>query len=109
MRSTVNYELRRGRTKTYVGITNNPERRRKEHARSKDFDKMSVVGRRKTRTGALKAERAARATYKRNHRGQCPEDNKERGCPRASPWILLLGVIAVLSGLKVIDHWVKRR
>lgn len=46
MRNIYKYELKKGNKLVYVGITNNPERRKSEHLlEGKDFDKMNLVGR----------------------------------------------------------------
>ena len=56
-RDTYNYDFRVGRKVSRRGITNNPERREKEHQRNRPGGKLTVDGRAKTREGALKVER----------------------------------------------------
>lgn len=56
-RDTYNYTFRNGRKVSHRGVTNNPERREKEHQRNRPGGKLTVDGRAKTRQGALKAER----------------------------------------------------
>lgn len=56
-RDTYNYTYRVGRKVSHRGITNNPERREKEHQQNRPGGRMTVDGRAKTRQGALKVER----------------------------------------------------
>lgn len=78
-RDTFNYDLVRGRRVVYRGITNDPAAREVEHWQAgKDFDKLVIRGRAKTRSGARKAEREALQRYRRGHSGSNPEYNKKR-------------------------------
>lgn len=57
-RTTKVYELKQGRKKVYIGISNDPERRAKEHARAgKKFTHMNVLTNKKTQSNAKKMER----------------------------------------------------
>ena len=71
-RDTSRYELHQGNKVVYVGITNNPERRMREHEADKDFGKMVIIGRKVTRATAENWETERIATYKRNHSGERP-------------------------------------
>jgi predicted GIY-YIG superfamily endonuclease len=69
------YVLRRNGRIVYCGITNNPDRRCREHARDKDFDEIEVRGPPMTRDRARAAERRALQQY-RFCRGRLPEYNR---------------------------------
>lgn len=56
-RDTYNYTYRVGRKVSHRGITNDPERREREHRSKRPGGKLTVEGRAKTRAGALRAER----------------------------------------------------
>ena len=56
-RGTYNYTFRVGRKVAHRGISDNPERRKKEHQRARPGGKLTVDGRAKTREGALRVER----------------------------------------------------
>ena len=74
---TVNYTLRKGRKVVYKGITNNPERRAAEHrAEGKKFTSMTI-SRKVSRETAIKREKSAVITYKRN-KGKTPKYNKSK-------------------------------
>lgn len=75
-RDTTRYELRQGNMVKYVGITNDPERRMKEHESNKDFGTMVIIGPKVTRATAEKWEEERIRTYKKNHGGQRPMYNK---------------------------------
>lgn len=72
IRDKYKYELVKGNKVTYVGITNNPERREKEHHRNKDFDKMRIIGRISTKKGASEWEEKRIKTYMKYHNGNTP-------------------------------------
>ena len=61
-RNTYNYTFRVGRKVSHRGTTNNPKRRQQEHRRVRPGGKLTVDGRAKTRTGALRFERAQTKT-----------------------------------------------
>lgn len=56
-RNTYNYTYRVGRRVSHQGITNNPDRREREHQLVRPGGKLTIDGRAKTRIGALRAER----------------------------------------------------
>ena len=77
MRNIYKYELKKGNKLVYVGITNNPERRKNEHLlEGKDFDKMNLVGRVSTLKGAFEWDTDRIHTYMNNHNGETPKYNK---------------------------------
>lgn len=77
MRNIYKYELKKGNKLVYVGITNNPERRKSEHLlEGKDFDKINLVGSVSTLKGALEWETDRIHTYMNNHNGETPKYNK---------------------------------
>ena len=61
-RNTYNYTFRVGRKVSHRGITKNPKRRQQEHRRVRPKGKLTVNGRAKTRTGALRVERTQTKT-----------------------------------------------
>ena len=61
-RNTYNYTFRVGRKISHRGITNNPRRRQQEHRRVRPNGKLTINGRAKTRTGALRCERTQAKT-----------------------------------------------
>ena len=61
-RNTYNYAYRVGRKVSHRGVTNNPTRREREHQRARPGGKLTVEGRAKTRTGALRTERNQKRT-----------------------------------------------
>ena len=61
-RGTTKYRVVKNRKTVHVGITNNPERREKEHQREHGVNARLVKeGRRTTREGALRWEREQRS------------------------------------------------
>ncbi len=77
-RDTVTYALFDGRRKVYIGSTNDPDRRIKEHAaEGKRLTRMEVTSRRMTEEGAHKKEGAQLATYRRTHGRKLPRYNKD--------------------------------
>ena len=73
---TVNYTLRSGRKDVYKGTTNNPSRRLTEHrTEGKKFSNMTV-SRKVSKGTALKREKKAIKTYKRNT-GRKPKYNRK--------------------------------
>lgn len=78
-RDTVIYELRDGRKKVYVGITNDPARREVEHKNDgKKFTKMTVTTPKLTEESAVAREKKAIETYQNNHKGEMPKYNKKK-------------------------------
>lgn len=75
-KDTSKYVLKQGNKVVYVGITNDPERRETEHRQDKNFDKMELVGRKSTRSGAQQWETDKIETYMKNHAGVTPKYNK---------------------------------
>ena len=76
-RDTVTYELKQGNKVVYVGTTNNPNRRAREHAKDKSFTKMDITSRKMTVAGAKRKEADRLSTYRKNHRGINPKYNKD--------------------------------
>ncbi len=72
MRDWYKYELWNGRFLVYIGITQDPTRRRYEHSRSKEFTRMKLIGNRTTREAARTWERERLEAYRRNHKGENP-------------------------------------
>lgn len=76
-RDTKKYELYDGHTLVYVGITNDIERRAKEHeADGMTFTSIGQVGKTTSIGGAGKWEEDRIQTYKENHGGQRPKYNQ---------------------------------
>ena len=77
-RNTVNYELKDGKKVVYIGSTNNPERREKEHqGENKNFTHMNIISRQMTKDGAKAKEEERLATYRKGHGGKNPKYNKD--------------------------------
>ncbi|NRB64676.1 MAG: GIY-YIG nuclease family protein [Saprospiraceae bacterium] len=75
-RDTVTYELKVGNEVVYVGTTNDPERREKEHLDAgKKFGHMNITSKKMTEGGAMKKEAERLATYRKNQ-GKNPKYNK---------------------------------
>lgn len=76
-RDTFKYELKNGNKVVYVGITNDPEVREKQHQKDgKKFGHMKVIGRATTEDGAKKWESKRLETYRGTHKGKNPKYNK---------------------------------
>lgn len=75
-RDTYKYVLKNGNTIQYVGITNDPKGREKQHRENKDFQKMEVIGNIVTRESAENWETNRLGVYRQNHSGQNPPLNK---------------------------------
>jgi GIY-YIG catalytic domain. len=71
------YILRLNRKIVYVGISNDLERRCKEHTRDKKFTSIQKVGNRTTLAAARKWEADRLATYRRNNGGKNPRYNNK--------------------------------
>ena len=75
-RDTYLYYLKQVNKIVYIGITNDPDRRKDEHKLDhKKFTKMEVKPIPMTEDGARKKEAEKLATYIKNH-GKLPEYNK---------------------------------
>jgi len=75
-RNTHCYQLKDGREIVYHGVTNDPDSRYDEHVRSgKKFTHM-LCGPKRSRSRALKEERAIIERYQRSHGGKRPKYNK---------------------------------
>jgi len=78
VRDTARYELWCGRQKAYIGVTNNLDRRIKEHAQEGFcFTKVVKVGPKVTRDSALDWEQRALEGYRRGHGGDKPPGHKQ--------------------------------
>lgn len=76
-RDTVKYELYKGNKLQYVGITNDLDRRTREHeAEGMEFSRVEKVGSKVTRDTANKWESDRIETYQKNHGGKLPTYNK---------------------------------
>lgn len=76
MRDYSKYILRNKGKIVYVGITNDLERRCKEHCLDKDFTSIQKVGNKTTLDAAKKWEAERLATYRKNSGGNNPKYNK---------------------------------
>ena len=75
-RDTFNYALKQYRKIVYHGVTNDPDRREREHSNSgKRFTHMNVSPAR-SRDRAFNDERTAIETYQNGHGGRKPRYNK---------------------------------
>ena len=78
-RDTAVYTLRGSRGEiTYVGSSNNLERRAGEHERSGKRGTLRKETTRMTQQGARRREAERLETYRRNHGGKNPPQNKTR-------------------------------
>ena len=78
-RDTAVYTLRGSRGEiTYVGSSNDLERRANEHERSGKRGTMRKETARMTKKGAQRREAERLATYRKNHGGKNPPHNKTR-------------------------------
>jgi len=76
-RDTARYELYQGNKLVYVGITNNLDRRTKEHeAEGMNFTRVEKVGPVVTRETANQWETDRIATYQGTHKGDLPTYNQ---------------------------------
>lgn len=76
-RNHYRYELRDHRKIVYFGITNDPERRKEEHANDGvPFTTMNVVGPAITKQAAERWEEDRLASYRRSHGGRNPRYNE---------------------------------
>ena len=73
-RNYVRYQLKDRNKVVYRGITNDPDRRYKEHQHDKQFTSMEIIGPRVTEESARKWEQESLETYKRNQ-GELPKYN----------------------------------
>ncbi len=78
-RDSVTYALYEGRKKVYIGTTDNPKRRVREHEmEGKRFTRMEVTSRRMTEDSAMKKEAEQIQNYRRAHGGKNPRHNIDR-------------------------------
>jgi len=75
-RNTKKYILKQGNKIIYVGITDDLDRRVKDHQKDKDFNIVEKVGNKTTREAAKKWEEQRLETYRKSHSGKNPEYNK---------------------------------
>ena len=76
-RDTYNYNLKDGKKVVYKGITNDLDKRAKQHAADgKKFTHIQQVGRAKTEQGANNEEAKQLETYRSNNNGKNPKYNK---------------------------------
>ncbi len=72
------YILLRGNEIVYIGTTDDPERREREHRLDKKFDCMKTSKEAYiTEYYAKKRERQELANYRRTHNGKSPKYNKD--------------------------------
>ena len=76
-RDTYRYRLKDGNKIVYIGTTNDPERRAREHIQQKHkFKTFEVVGPRVTEDSAKKWEDERLKTYRSGHKVKNPKYNK---------------------------------
>lgn len=75
-RDTSRYTLWDGQRKVYIGVTNDPQRRRDEHRQDKEFDRMKIEGTKVSKGTALEWEQGAIDEYRRGHGGNPPKYNE---------------------------------
>jgi len=76
-RDTYRYRLKAGNKIIYIGTTNDPERRAREHKEIKERHiKFEVVGPKVTRDTAKKWEDDKLETYRKHNKGRNPKYNK---------------------------------
>ena len=77
-RGTVTYALYDRSKKVYIGTTDDPERRVREHElEGKRFSRMEVTSRRMSDDGARRKEDEQLASYRRSHGKKNPRYNKD--------------------------------
>ena len=77
-RTTLTYDLKKGRKIVYRGTTKDPERREREHRRAGlDFDRLVPTSRRMTPHGAKEREADNLERYRRGHGGRNPRYNED--------------------------------
>ena len=78
-RDVVTYALYEGSKKIYIGTTDKPERRLREHElEGRRFTRMEITSRRMTEDGAMKKEAEQIQNYRRAHGGNNPRYNIDR-------------------------------
>ncbi|MBC6414513.1 MAG: GIY-YIG nuclease family protein [Chromatiales bacterium] len=78
LRDTIVYELKKGNEIVYIGTTNDPERRKREHeTEGKVFDSMNLVSGPVTEDEAKRIEKELLAEYRQRHNGKNPKYNKD--------------------------------
>jgi len=79
-RNYYRYELRDGRKIVYIGVTDDPSRREREHkSEGKRFTSMNIVGPAVTKGSAEQWEEKRLEQYCRSHGGKSPKYNKTEG------------------------------
>lgn len=77
-RTTLTYDLKKGREVVYRGTTNDLKRREDEHRNAGlDFDRLVPTSRRMTSKGAKEKEAKDLERYRRGHNGKNPKYNKD--------------------------------
>lgn len=77
-RSTITYDLKRGRKVVYKGTTNDAERREQQHRdEGKRFTTLVPTSRRMTEDGAKQKEETQLKQFRRTHGGRNPLFNKD--------------------------------
>lgn len=75
-RDCYRYKLKKGRETVYIGISDDPERRKGQHKQDgKNFNKMSIEGPAVTKETAEKWEEEELKKYRKNHGGRNPRYN----------------------------------
>lgn len=76
-RDTHNYNLWDGHEKVYEGITDDPQRREREHQQEgMEFTRMGIHGPAVSRETALEREQEALDKYRKGHDGKAPKYNE---------------------------------
>lgn len=77
-RDTYRYKLKDGRRIVYIGKTQDPDARERQHrAEGKRFTKLVVQGPKVIEKTALEWEEEELRKYRRSHRGRNPKYNKQ--------------------------------
>lgn len=76
-RDNVVYELLEKSEKVYIGITNDVERRKREHEKDKNFSSMRIVTPKLTEESARNREKERIEIYQKNHKGKLPKYNNQ--------------------------------
>lgn len=78
-RDIYKYKLMEGNKILDIGITNDPERREREHSNAGHKGRMKIFGIVVTEESAKKWEKEELEKYKRSHSGKLPKYNKRIG------------------------------
>jgi len=77
-RDTITYELKAGGETVYIGTTNDPEERERQHrADGKTFDRLVPTSQKMTPEEAKRKESQDLEKYRRGHNGKNPKYNKD--------------------------------